>query len=185
MNKQNLMHGSIFVMLRKFVESNYDYSTWMDLLKKVGVERTSYPMHGMYPTDELFAIVHEVAEKMEIPVYDFMEKFGEFMVPDLIEMYKDYLDPAWCTYEMLIYTEEKMHGAVKSQDKRTSPPKLLVTKQGEKRLIINYTSKRRMSGVAVGIIRGIARYYQESDKVTVIRLSQPAAEKVQILVDFE
>ena len=41
-----------------------------------------------------------------------------------------------------------------------------------------------MAGVAVGIIRGIAKHYDESDRVQVTRLSDAEAERVQIRVDF-
>ncbi|WP_207433843.1 heme NO-binding domain-containing protein [Sabulibacter ruber] len=185
MGSQDLMHGSIFVLLKRYVEKEYDYSAWMKLLEKVGIERTAYQMHEMYPTDELFALVHQASEDMGISAYDLMEQYGEFIVPDLLLMYKKYFKPEWRTYEMLLYTEEAMHGAVKKEDSRTSPPKLLVTKQGNSRLIIDYHSKRRMCGVAVGIVRGIAKYYNESDKVQVTRLTDPYAERVQILVDFQ
>jgi hypothetical protein len=43
---------------------------------------------------------------------------------------------------------------------------------------------RRMTGVAVGIIRGIAQYYHESDVVEVTRLTAVDEERVQIRVDF-
>ncbi|GGK82465.1 hypothetical protein GCM10011405_32770 [Rufibacter glacialis] len=178
------MHGSIFVLLKRYVESTYDYSTWRRLLEKVGVNHT-YQMQEMYPTDELFAIVHQASEDTGIPAYDLMERYGEFLVPDLLLVYKKYIKAEWRTYEMLLNTEEAMHGAVKKEDGRTTPPKLLVTKQGENRLIIDYHSKRRMAGVAVGIVRGIAKYYGEAEKVTVTRLTDSMAERVQILVDFE
>ncbi|WP_210461976.1 heme NO-binding domain-containing protein [Rufibacter roseolus] len=182
---QDMMHGSIFVLLKRFVEGTYDYSTWVRLLEKVGVEHASYQMQGMYPTDELFAIVHQASEDTGIPAYELMEQYGEFLVPDLLLVYKKYIKPEWRTYEMLLNTEKSMHGAVKKEDSRTSPPKLLVTQQGENRLVIDYYSKRRMCGVAVGIIKGIAKYYGESDMVTVTRMSDPYAERVQILVDFK
>ncbi|ALI99286.1 heme NO-binding domain-containing protein [Rufibacter tibetensis] len=182
---QDMMHGSIFVLLKRFVESAYNYSTWVRLLEKVGVEHPTYQMQGMYPTDELFAIVHQASEDTGIPAYELMEQYGEFLVPDLLLVYKKYIKPEWRTFEMLLNTEESMHGAVKREDDRTSPPRLLVTKRGNDRLIIDYHSKRRMCGVAVGIIRGIAKHYGEADRVTVTRMSDPYAETVQILVDFK
>jgi hypothetical protein len=181
---QDKMHGSIFVLLKRFVESSYDYSAWMRLLEKVGLEGQTYQMHEMYPTDDLFAIVHQASEDTGIDIYDLMEKYGEFLVPDLLLVYKKYLNPDWRTYDMLLNTEEAMHGAVKNEDARTSPPRLLVTKQEGNRLMIEYHSKRRMAGVAVGIIKGIAKYYHESDRVKVTRLTEPYAETVQIMVDF-
>ncbi|GAA4295949.1 heme NO-binding domain-containing protein [Nibribacter koreensis] len=182
---QDMMHGSIFVLLKRFVEYTHDHSTWLGLVESAGVENASYQMHDMYPTDDLFAIVARASELSGTPVYDLMEQYGEFIVPDLLMVYKKYISPEWHTYDMLLNTEEAMHGAVRREDPRTTPPMLLVTKSGRDRLIVDYYSKRRMAGVAVGIIRGIANYYGEGDQVTVNRMSDPEDERVQIFVDFK
>ena len=113
-----------------------------------------------------------------------MEKYGEFLVPDLLLVYKKYVKPEWRTYEMLLYTEEAMHGAVKQEDDRTNPPKLLVTQKGPDQLFVDYHSHRTIAGLAVGIIKGVARYHQESDSITVSMLTPANAERVQIKVDF-
>lgn len=182
--KEDKMHGSIFALLKRFVENKYDYSTWVKLLHSTGLEGTTYQMNEMYPTRELFAIVSKASEATGIPMHDLMEQFGEYLVPDLLLVYKKYVNPNWRTYDMLLHTETSMHGAVKKMDDRTNPPMLLVTKKGNKQLIVDYYSKRRMSGVAVGIIKGVAKYYNESDIVSVTRLTAPDEERVQIQVDF-
>jgi hypothetical protein len=182
--QEDRMHGSIFVLLKRFVENSYDYSTWLKLLEATGITHPSYQMQEMYPTREIFAIVNKASEISGTPAYDLMEQFGEFLVPDLLLVYKKYVNPAWRTYDMLLNTELSMHGAVKSQDSRTSPPMLLVTRKGSKQLIVDYHSKRKMAGVAVGIIKGIARYYHENDQITVTRLTPVDQERVQIRVDF-
>ncbi|MBC3541410.1 heme NO-binding domain-containing protein [Rufibacter sediminis] len=182
---QDKMHGSMFVLLEHFVESTGGAGAWTRLLEKIGIDHAPYQMQEMYSTDELFALVGQAAEDAGISPYDFMEQYGEFLVPDLLMGYRRYIRPEWRTYEMLLHTEEAMHGAVKKEDPRTSPPKLVVTRQSNQRLIIEYYSKRRMAGVAVGIIRGIAKYYREEDRVKVTRMTEPHAETVQILVDFK
>jgi hypothetical protein len=178
------MHGSIFALLKRFVENTYDYSTWMKLLQATGLEGAAYEMHQMYPTKELFALVNKASEEKGIPYYTMMENFGEFLAPDLLMIYNKYVDPNWRTYDMLLHTEKSMHSAVKKLDDRTNPPMLLVTKKGNTQLIVDYHSKRRMSGVAVGIIKGIAKHYNESDTVSVTRLTAVEEERVQIQVDF-
>lgn len=182
--REDLMHGSIFVMLRRFVESTHDHDTWVKLVGAAGVEYTPYQMKEMYPTHEIFAIISSLAESKGQSVFDLMEQFGEFMVPDLMLVYSKYIQPEWRTYQMLLNTEETMHGAVRKEDSRANPPKLLVTKVGEKQLIIDYHSKRRMAGVAMGIIKGIARYFNEQDVVDVMQLTPVDAERVQIKVEF-
>jgi hypothetical protein len=182
--QEDRMHGSIFVLLKRFVETSYDFSTWIKLLEATGLAHVSYQMQEMYPTRQLFAIVHKAAEMTGIPSYDLMEQYGEFLVPDLLLIYNKYVQPEWRTYDLLLNTESAMHGAVKKQDGRTNPPMLLVTRKGPRQLMIDYHSKRRMAGVAVGIIRGIAKFYHESDIVTVTRLTAMDEERVQIKVDF-
>lgn len=181
---EDRMHGSMFVLLKRFIEGIYDYSTWIKLLEATGLNGSVYTMHEMYPTSDLFAIVSKASETTGISSYHLMEQFGEFLVPDLLLIYNKYIHPDWRTYDMLLNTEASMHGAVKKLDSRTSPPLLLVTKKGSKQLIVDYYSKRRMAGVAVGIIKGIAGYYNERDKVAVTRLTAADEERVQIKVEF-
>lgn len=181
---EDSMHGSIFVLLKRFVENAYDYSTWIKLLEAAGIRRTAYQMSEMYPTRELLHIVRTAAQLTGIPAPELMEQYGEFLVPDLLLIYKKYLRPEWNTYQMLLHTEAAMHGAVRTEDHRTNPPILTVTPANDRQLLINYYSKRRMAGVAVGIIKGIAKHYNESDQVIVTRLSAADEESVQIQVDF-
>ena len=184
LQKNDFMHGSLFVLLKRFVENLHDHSTWLKLLEEAGMQHGTYHIHEMYPTHEIFAIITCLAEKTEHPVYEVMEQFGAFLVPDLMLVYSKYVNPEWRTYEMLLHTEEAMHGAVKKEDSRTSPPKLLVTQKGAKELIIDYHSKRRMAGIAMGIIKGIAKYFDETDLVDVMLLTPADAERVQIKVEF-
>lgn len=130
------------------------------------------------------AIVHKASELTGITTYYLMVQFCEFLLPDLLLVYQKYINPDWRTYDMLLNTELSMHGAVRAQEGRTNPPMLLVTKKGSRQFIVDYHSKRKMAGVVVGIIRGIAKYYHEHDQVEVTCLSPADEERVQIRVNF-
>lgn len=178
------MHGSMFVLLRRFIEHNHGYSGWANIAEAAGIKNASYQMYEMYPTSELFAVLRAAASITGNTEYELLEKYGEFLVPDLLLVYKKYVNPEWRTYDLLLHTEAAMHGAVKLEDSRTNPPKLLVTKKGPKQLIVDYHSHRKMAGMAVGIIKGIAKYYQESDRITLSMLTPTNAERVKIKIDF-
>lgn len=184
LSNEDRMHGSIFVFLKRFVESSYDYSTWVKLAEKAGLEHSNFQMHEMYPTSELYKIVATASEMTGISQSDLQEKFGKFLVPDLLLIYKKHINPNWKTFEMLQYTEAVMHGAVRSEDNRTTPPILFVTKVSNSLLVIDYHSKRRMACVAIGIIKGIATYFGEGEKVQVVPVTDSNAERVQIKVHF-
>lgn len=178
------MHGSIFVLLKRFVESRYDYSTWINLAEQAGIGHVAYQMQQMYPTKEIFALLQAASRQTGTSIYELMEQFGEFIVPDLLLIYKKYLQPEWRTYDLLLNTEQAMHGAVRRQESQANPPMLLVTKKGTRQLIVDYHSKRRMAGVAIGIIKGIATYFEESERVRVTCLTGQQEERVQIQVEF-
>ncbi|WP_162055934.1 heme NO-binding domain-containing protein [Pontibacter pamirensis] len=181
---EDRMHGSIFVLLKRFVESQYGYSSWVNLLEAAGIRHAPYQMDETYPTSEIASIVGKASQLMGVPPHQLMEKYGESLVPDLLLIYNKYIHPEWRTYDMLLNTETAMHAAVRKEDDRANPPLLLVTKKGSRQLIVDYYSRRRMAAVAVGIIKGIARHYDESDKVEVTLLTPVGEERVQIRVDF-
>lgn len=181
---EDVMHGSIFVFLKRFVEGTYDYSTWVRIMESTGINRSGYQMQEMYPTQELAAIVGAISAISGQTPHAVQEAFGTFLVPDLLLIYKRYVKPGWGTFEMLLHAEEHMHGAVRSQDNRSNPPRLSVNKVSSRLLIIDYYSKRRMACVGIGIVRGIAIYFNESDRVTIKPTTSPDAERVQLRVEF-
>lgn len=183
--QEDTMHGSIFVFLKRFVESTYDYSTWTKIMESTGIHRTGYQMQELYPTHELGKIVGAVSELSGKSAHEVQESFGKALVPDLLMVYKKNINPAWrSTFDMILHTEQYMHGAVRKQDERTTPPRLAVNKVSSKLLVIDYYSKRRMASVALGIVKGIAHYFNETDKVSVRTLTPLDAERVQLLVEF-
>lgn len=177
------MHGSIFILLKRFVENQYDHSTWLKLLDAAGVQHDSYQMNKVYPDEEVFALVENAAKFTELPAVKLHEKFGEFLVPDLLLVYKKYIKPEWRTMDMLEFTETSMHAAVRQENEAVAPPVLHVNRVNPNLIIIDYYSKRRMGGLAVGIIRGIANYYHETDLIRITPTSALDSERVQIRVE--
>ncbi len=82
-------------------------------------------------------------------------------------------------------TELVMHKAVRKEENKANPPVLNVSRVHDNLLIIDYYSKRRLACLAIGIIRGIIKFYNETDKVTVIPNTNPADERVQIRIEFK
>jgi hypothetical protein len=59
---------------------------------------------------------------------------------------------------------------------------LQVTRLAANELLIDYVSPRRMSGLAVGIVRGLATYFDEADQIDVMPTTSEDGEHVQIHV---
>ncbi len=185
LNEQSRVHGSIFFLLKKFVLHVYSEETWQQFLTEAGRDKAfEYIITESYPIEEIETIVATASRHSGLSVHTLQEKFGEWLVPDLFHVYAAYLDPSWKTYEVLINTEEVFHGAVRKLNSTANPPVLHVSEVRDDLLIIDYHSKRKMGSLAVGIIKGIARYYKEDDRIEVTPTTDPDAERVQIKVTF-
>lgn len=180
------MHGSIFIFLKRYIENRQNYSTWIKILESEGIDRVHepYQLNEVYPVAELFTIMEAGARVEGISYPEFQQSFGEFLVPDLLLVFKRFVNPAWKTYDMLLHIGSHMHGSIKQENTKTNPPPLHVTKVGKNMLIIDYHSKRKMAGFAIGIVKGLARYFQETDKVNVMPTTDMHSDRVQIRVEF-
>lgn len=184
MSEENLqIHGSMFFLLSEFITDRFGNKTWLELTKKAGVE-SSYDMHTNYPASEMFLLIKMAADHAELTENVIKEQFGEHLVPRLLTLYKSHINPEWKTFEMLENTELVMHKAVRKQENDANPPVLNVSRIHDKLLIIDYYSKRKMASLATGIIRGIAKFYNESENVHIVPTSNPDDERVQIRVEF-
>ncbi|UOQ95817.1 heme NO-binding domain-containing protein [Hymenobacter sp. 5317J-9] len=176
------MHGTILTLLKRYVQTQYDHSTWVKLMELSGLEHVEFDHKTAYPDEHLYALVGHAAEMTGLSAGELHEKFGEYLVPDLMYMYQKLLKPEWKTLDMLEHTEHTMHRQVRQEHAENAPPVLDVTRIGPDELYIDYVSPRRMGGLAVGIVRGLAAYYDEADRIDVMPTTTEDGQRVRIHV---
>jgi hypothetical protein len=176
------MHGTILTLLKRYVQTQYDHSTWIKLVELSGLAHVEFDHKTVYPDEHVYALVGHAAEMTGIPAGELHEKFGEYLVPDLMYMYQKLVRPEWKTLDMLENTELTMHKQVRQEHAENSPPVLDVTRLSPDELYIDYVSPRRMGGLAVGIVRGLAAYFDEADRIDVMPTTSEDGERVRIHV---
>ena len=176
------MHGTILTLLKRYVQTQYDHSTWVKLMELSGLDKVAFDHKTVYPDDHMYALVGHAAEMTGLSADELREKFGEYLVPDLMYMYQRLLKPGWKTLDMLEHTELTMHKQVRQEHTENSPPVLEVSRLGPNELMIDYVSPRRMGGLAVSIVRGLATYYDEADRIDVMPTTTDDGERVRIHV---
>jgi hypothetical protein len=158
------MHGIIFGELKKLVDRTLGGNTWRQLLQDAGLDTKIYMPIGEYPDADAAAIISAAATRTGKPTRLILEEFGEFVAPDLVSLFRHMVPPEWRTLELLENTEDTIHRVVRLRNPSARPPRLKTERLGEE-VVITYASARRMCGVAVGIVRGLARYYGETVEI--------------------
>jgi hypothetical protein len=178
------MHGFFFLQLKKYIEQKHGLTAWDELLQHSEVSQTQFSASDIYPDKDITSLLATAIDKWKLAPNDLLQDLGTFLVPDLLDVYKAYLNPSWCTLDLLAFTEQTMHRAVRTSTPTATPPILHVTRIGKDKIIIDYHSHRKMAFLAVGIIKGIAAHYKEEDKIEVQVKEYSEGERVQIEVHY-
>ena len=161
------MHGIIFSELKKFVTAKAGPQAWKNLVEdpQSGAKRTSYLVTETYPDAELVGIVQAGSKALGVPVPALLESFGEFIVPDLANIYAALIKPQWGLLDLLENTETVIHHTVRLKNPGAAPPKLQCSRLKPDQVVILYTSERKLCPVAKGIIKGLADLYKEKVEI--------------------
>lgn len=178
------MHGFIFLQFKKFVQQKKGLQAWHALIQNSNVSQDQFAATEIYPDEDIKSLIGTAAVTWNTPVSTLLEQLGFFLVPDLIDIYQMYINPVWRTLDLVEHTENSMHRAVRVSSPEATPPVLHVTRINANRLIVYYHSQRRMAPLAIGIIKGIATYYKEADKIDIKMQEFGSGDRVQIEVNY-
>jgi hypothetical protein len=170
------MHGIIHAELKKYVDAKHGAEAWQAIVKEAGLGDAIYLPLNTYPDSEAVAIVAAASKLTGAPAENILEDFGEFIAPDLLSMYRSLLKPEWKTAEMLLHTEETIHRIVRIQNPGAKPPELRFEPAGPNKLKFYYNSPRKMSAVAKGIIKGVAKHCGETASILERKSSDGSSE---------
>ena len=160
------MHGIIFSEMKKYVDTKLGGNAWNELLKSAGLGVRFYTPVQSYPDEEAVAIVSAAAQATGMEAASILEDFGEFIVPDLVSMFKTMIKTDWKTLDLIEHTENVIHKAVRVQNPGADPPKLVCSRPNADEVVIRYSSPRKMCSVAKGIAKGVAKHYGQRVSIT-------------------
>lgn len=160
------MHGTIFFELKKYVETKLGPDTWNRLLRETDLGVRTYEVMADYPDSEVVKLTAAASRITGVPVLAILEDFGEFLAPDLLRMYAGLIDPKWKTLDVIEQTENQIHRVVRLHNRDAHPPELKCVRHSADEVVIHYGSSRKMCSVAKGIVRGLARHYDERIEIS-------------------
>lgn len=155
------MHGLLFAELKKYVVTKMGPEAWNDLLTQAGLGSKIYLPNQVYTDEELMRLVETGARITGLTSIAIEEDFGEFIAPDLYNMYRAQLNPSWRTLDLIENTEEIVHRTVRLKVPGAKPPMLRTVRKGPGEVVIVYNSPRRLCAVARGIAKGVAKHFGE------------------------
>ena len=153
------MQGVFLDAIEQYVRQELGQTGLARMRSLVGRGDKGYQFDASYPDEEVHLIVRGVVEATGKPHEQILEEFAEAMVPGLLGVYGFLVNPRWSYLDFLVNTESVIHKGVKLNTPSAKPPAIEAQRMGPESVAIIYRSKRRLCGVAKGILRGAATHY--------------------------
>jgi predicted hydrocarbon binding protein len=157
------MHGIIFNELRRYAVARLGEQGWDTLLQQAGLPKSIYLAVKSYPDEQAVALVGAASRMTGKPARTILEDFGEFIAPNLLRGYKVLVQPHWTVLDVVEHAE-RIHERVRN-DPLATPPYLVCRRLDPQTVQVSYVSTRKLCGVGIGVIRGLAREMGQTVRV--------------------
>lgn len=149
------MHGIIFNQMRSYAQARLGEDGWERLLKEAGLPASRvYLGFQSYPDTEAVALVTAACRLSGQEARPLLEDFGEFIGPGLMRIYRMFVQPGWNILDV-VENAERIHERVR-KDPHATPPRLECQRIDSHTMRVIYTSPRKLCGVGIGFVRGLA-----------------------------
>jgi predicted hydrocarbon binding protein len=160
------MHGVILLEFGRFVEARFGGPVWAKVVGRSGFSSPIFLPTQIYPDSDFFTIVSGLCQESGRDPASVLEEFGDYIVPSLASLYAAFIDADWTLLDLLEHTEATIHRVVRMRSPGAEPPRLRSRRMGPDAVEVVYESQRKLCAFARGIVRGLAKLYEEQVDLT-------------------
>jgi len=156
------MKGIIFTEFIEMVEEKFGYEVTETMIANANLpSKGAYTAVGTYNHGEMYSLIGELHKATKIPVPKLMHVYGLHLFGTLASAYAPMLSNITNAFDMLSSVDKYIHVEVRKLYPDAELPHFEIEEVNDKKLIMIYTSERRMSDVASGLIEGCLNHYKE------------------------
>ncbi len=100
----------------------------------------------------MFALIFHASKILKKTYPEILENLGERMAPNLIKMYKVFLNPEWKTLDLVRNCDDFVHRIIRITNPGLNPPNLKYTCPNPDEVEIIYNSPLKMCAFAKGLL---------------------------------
>jgi hypothetical protein len=171
------MKGIVFTELLEMVEAKFGYETVDELLTETHLPSGGiYTAIGTYDHAEIVALVVKLSEKTDIPVPDLIYTFGRHMFVTFTKSYAHFFAKATDAFDFLRSIHNYIHVEVKKLYPDAQLPHFDIHQESPSKLVMIYSSDRKMATLAHGLIDECLVYFKEKAEVNIKLLNEDGSQ---------
>jgi hypothetical protein len=160
------MLGIVFTEFLDMVEDKFSYKMVDDILTMETLPSSGiYSAVGTYSDKEMITLVSNLHLKTKIPLSDLLETFGEYLFFSMHKSYGNMLSEVKTTLDLLCSLENHIHSQVKKLYPDAEVPRFKILEKTDSRIVLKYSSERKLGDLAMGLLRGCIKHYGEKASI--------------------
>lgn len=176
------MKGVVFTGFLELVEDKFGY----EMVDKI-IESSDLPSGGVYtsigtyPHREIVQLVVQLSRHTEIPISALLKVYGQHFFSVLSTQYAHFLTNITSSFQMFESIHHYIHVEVKKLYPDAELPHFATNRLEENVLEMIYTSERKMSDFAEGLIESCLKHFGETATIEKMNLIEDGS-KVRFLI---
>ncbi len=150
----------MFIIAESFISETFSDEVYEEIIANCKLSTDGpFVAPGTYPDSDLIEIVVKSSEKLNMPVDEFLKKFGHYSFGKLAERHPNFLENYNHPKDFLLTIENVIHVEVRKLYHGTELPTFQYKEPNPRELIITYFSPRKLYALMEGLIDGVADHF--------------------------
>ena len=164
------MKGIVFTEFLELVENEFGLEVVQQIIDECELETDGvYTSVGTYSHKDMFKMVAKLSEIKGLPVPALLTVFGEYFFTTLKDKYPVFVEKP-NLFSFLNSIDQYIHPEVLKLYPDAELPRFQAEIKSDNEMMLNYMSSRKMSDLAIGLIKGAANHFKEN--VDVIKIGE-------------
>lgn len=174
------MKGVIALATKELIQKKFGQDAWTKILKNAGIEKEPVILPITDIDDKTILDILKSAESvLNLTPTQLADAFGEFWVMEYSQkLYKHYYTASKNAKDFLLKMDN-LHESMTKKMSNAKPPRFEYEWSDNQSLIMKYKSERGLIDILVGLIKGVAKYYNEN-----LKISKLGKDKVKIVFPY-
>jgi hypothetical protein len=164
------MKGIVFTEFLELVENKFGLEIVQRIIDECDLNTNGiYTSVGIYSHKDMFKMVEKLAQIKGIPVPELLTVFGEYFFVTLSNDYPHFMEKS-NLFTFLDSIEKYIHPEVLKLYPEAELPTFETEINNKAEMTLHYMSSRKLSDLAIGLIKGASKYFNET--VDILKISE-------------
>ena len=164
------MKGIVFTEFLELVENEFGLEVVQQIIDECELETAGvYTSVGTYSHKDMFKMVGKLSEIKGLPVPALLTVFGEYFFTTLKTKYPVFVEKP-NLFSFLNSIDQYIHPEVLKLYPEAELPRFEAEIKSDNEMTLDYMSSRKLSDLAIGLIKGAAKHFKED--VDVVKVNE-------------